>query len=527
MSSEIVKCIIVLGACAVSGIISAADKRPNVVMIVGDDIGFSDIGCFGSEIQTPNLDKLAKSGIRFTQFNNMSKCNPTRSSIMTGLYTGGDNAVGFPQILRDSGYHTMFAGKQHLDPWVPERVRANKSFDRWFESPFSAFMIKKDGGFPQYNRGDQRAIFDLDGKEMDVTELETSKPFHKTDATTDYALRFLDDSKSKDKPFFMYLAYHAAHFPLHATQEDIAKYRDVYRQGWDKIRADRFRKQQEIGVVDKSVRLSEPTDNINATRQPPFPGPFKGNDQMDKRMKTAYHRPWNILSPEEQDELSLEMAVFAAMVDRMDQNIGRVIAKLEKMGVRDNSLIMFYSDNGSCPFDFNRSYAYPPGVPEGYRSLSAPWANVGNTPFKYFKQFGHQGGMNTHFIANWPAEIPAGKISKKLSHVVDLAPTLIELASTKYPEEVDGVKTPRLPGVSLVKDLKGGTTPERDYLFGGYTGFNSYRKGDWKIVQVNSELDHWELYNMKNDPTEITNLASSKPEIVKELLSSLQICTDL
>ena len=494
----------------------ALDDRPNIIMIVGDDIGFSDIGCFGAEIKTPNLDKLADTGMRFTQFHNMSKCNPTRSSIMTGLYTGGGNALAFPQLMREAGYFTMFAGKQHLDPWVPDRVQAKKCFDRWFESPFSAFMIKKDGGFPQYNRGDQRALFELNGQMLDVTELETSQPFHKTDATTDYALGFLDEAKNKKKPFFMYLAYHAAHFPLHATPEDIAKYRDVYRQGWDKIRAQRFAKQKSLGVLNAKTKLSKPSDNINQTRQP------TREDHLEKRKKSMYHRPWDSLTNQEQDELSLEMAVFAAMVDRMDQNIGRVIKHLEASGLRENTLILFFSDNGSCPYDFNRTYYYPPGVPEGYRSLSAPWASVGNTPFRYFKQYGHQGGMKTHFIANWPGVVPEGKISNKLSHVVDLAPTMIELAKTEYPSQIEGKKTPSLTGVSLVEDLKGSLSKERDYLFGGYEGFYSYREGDWKIVQVNSEIDKWQLYNMKYDPTEMLDLAKKSPEIIENLLRAMK-----
>ena len=493
----------------------ARDSRPNIIMIVGDDIGFSDIGCFGAEIETPNLDRLAEQGTRFIQFNNMSKCNPTRSSIMTGLYTGNEGAVGFPQLMREAGYFTSFVGKQHLDPWVPERVLAKNSFDRWFESPFSAFMIKKDGGFPQYNRGDQRALFELNGKMLDVTDLQTRQPFHKTDATTDYALRFLDESKQQKKPFFMYLAYHAAHFPLHATPEDIAKYRDVYRRGWDEIRAERFAKQKQMGIISKDLQLGEMSTNINQTRQP------TRLDHLDKRKKSMYHRPWDELTAQEQDELSLEMAVFAAMVDRMDQNIGRVIEKLKKMGEFENTLILFFSDNGSCPYDFNRTYYYPPGVPEGYRSLSAPWASVGNTPYKYFKQFGHQGGMGTHLIAHWPGVVPAGKISTKLSHVVDLAPTMIELAEADYPSQVEGRKMSELVGISLVMDLQGKESPERSYLFGGFEGFYSYREGDWKIVQVNSE-NKWELYNMKKDPTELHDLALEHPELVEKLLNKMK-----
>ncbi|WDE95210.1 sulfatase-like hydrolase/transferase [Lentisphaera profundi] len=485
-------------------------ERPNIIMIVGDDIGFSDIGAYGSEISTPNLDKLADKGMRFRQFNNMSKCNPTRSSLMTGLYTEQPGAYCFVQKMREAGYHTMFAGKQHLDPWVPKKVFAKNSFDRWFESPFSAFMIKKDGGYPQYNRDDRRALFELNGTMLDVTELETTQPFHKTDATSDYALKFLDEAKTLDKPFFMYVAYHAAHFPLHATPKDIAKYRDVYREGWDEIRKQRFAKQQRLGIVKNQTRLSEVSRNINQTRQP------SKEDFLEKRKQSMYHRPWKDLTELERDDLSLEMAVFAAMVDRMDQNIGRVIDKLEEMGVRENTLILFFSDNGSCPYDFNRSYEYPPGVPEGYRSLSAAWANVGNTPFRYYKQYGHRGGMSTHLIANWPHEIKAGIFSDRLSHVIDLAPTMMDLA------RIDKKQYQDLPGLSLVKEFKSEPSPQHEFIFGGYEGFYAYQEGDWKIIQVNSEVDKWQLYNIKNDPTEIENLASKFPQRVQDLLINMK-----
>ncbi|MBK1877217.1 arylsulfatase [Pelagicoccus mobilis] len=497
--------------------LSASGERPNIVIIVGDDIGFSDIGAYGAEINTPNLDRLASQGMRFADFNNLSKCDPTRSAIMTGLYREGSGAVGFPQLLRDAGYRTFFAGKEHLMRWVPERVYAKNSFDRWFLSPFSPFMLRDDGGFPQYDRGDKRAIFEVDGEELDVLELQTSKPFHKTDATTDYVLRFLRERDDSDQPFFLYLAYHAAHFPLQATPEDIAIYRDVYRAGWDVIREQRFQKQLDLGVLKEGAVLSSPSNNINIARQPPAV-----DNYVTERIKASYYRPWNALSIEEKDAYSLEMAVFAAMVERMDRNIGRLLKYLEDSGEAENTLVLFFSDNGACPYDFNRDMAMPPGPAEGYRSLSAPWAALGNTPYRYFKQFGHQGGMQTHCIASWPGVIDRGRIEDSPFSVVDLAPTLMELAGAEYPESVDGVPTSPLAGVSMKSAFLGEPSPEREYLFGGYKGFYSFRKGNLKIVQTNGDTDNWELYDLAEDPSEVRNLAPHDPEVVAELRDAMR-----
>lgn len=495
------------GAAALSsgmtGSSAAASKeqRPNVVLIMADDVGFADIGCYGSEIKTPNLDKLGNQGVRFTNFYNMAKCNPTRSSLFTGLYIpreDAQNAQPFTQPMRSAGYYTAMCGKEHFDKWVPQRCYSESCFDDVFNYAIgNTYFIPPNGKF--------RSPFKLNGKELKIDEMPVyDPPFYKTDVVTTYALDFLDKAKKKDDPFFLYLPYHPAHYPLQARKEDIAKYRGKYKKGWDKIRQERFQRQKELGVIPQDCKLSPPEDNINKHR-----GPYR-NDIYK-------YRPWDSLSSSEQDELDLEMAVFAAMVDRLDQNIGRVLQKLDEMGVRDNTLVMFLSDNGSCPYDSNRDFSIPPGGADSYRTLCAAWANVGDTPFRFYKQYGHEGGAHTHFIANWPKVIEPG-LCDAPAHLVDIYPTLLELADAKYPAQSEGQPTPKLDGSTLTPLFKGKPRKQPEIIVSGYLDrFRMVRFGDWKIVRVNK--GPWELYNLKNDPTELNNLAKAKPDKLNELTS--------
>jgi arylsulfatase A-like enzyme len=345
--------------------------------------------------------------------------------------------------------------------------------------------------------------FTLNGKELEVSDLVVNKKhLYKTDMVTDYALGFLDKAKTQNKPFFLYLPYHSAHYPLQARAEDIAKYRGKYKKGWDLIRQERFERQKELGVIPADCNLSPPEDNINK-----FRGPFLGSIYK--------YRPWDTLSEQEQDDLDLEMAVFAAMIDCMDQNIGRIIIKLEEMGALDNTLIMFMSDNGSCPYDSNKNLELPPGGPGSYRSLCAAWANVGNTPFRYYKQYGHEGGCRTHFIAHWPKIIKPGMYNEP-AHVVDIYPTLLELAGAQYPAAVKKKPTPGLDGQSLMPLFKGGVRPDPGIIISGSgEKFRMVRSGDWKLVKVNG--GEWQLYNMREDPTELKDLANLMPEKIQSL----------
>lgn len=477
-------------------------KPLNIVLIMADDVGFSDIGCYGSEIATPNLDRLANNGMRFTQFYNMAKCNPTRSSMLTGLYKGGNGAVPIQTILKDAGYATFQSGKQHFDSWVPDYCYADSTFDQAFHFwATTEYFEKPEGGF-------DRPFF-LNGKNVLPADLEyNQKPFYKTDVFTDYALRWIEQPIKENKPFFLYLPYHAAHYPLQARPEDIDLYKGKYMIGWDSIRVKRLGKMKALGIVPEDTKLSLPEGNINQFRGHP-----KGDEEI--RAKIPLYRPWASLTQAEKEALDLEMAVFAAMVHRLDLNVGRVIDYLENKGLLDNTLILFLTDNGSCPYDSNKNFDAPPGPANSYRTLSAAWANAGNTPFRLYKQFGHEGGCNTHFIAHWPTKIPKGVINLNVGHVVDILPTLTEVAGTSYPKSIKGYPSLPLHGSSLMPLLEGGTREAPSFILSGLDRFRMYREGDWKMVRANNEA--WELYNLEKDMTEMNNLADSLPNKLEEM----------
>jgi arylsulfatase len=476
---------------------------------MGDDIGFSDLGCYGSEILTPHLDKLASEGIRFTQFYNMAKCEPTRSVMLTGHYQGDDRSLSVANLLNKANYTTIMCGKEHFQQWVPESAYAVNNFDHTFTFwKISEFFVPPGGKMAN--------PFILNGRELSIDEVENEiEPLYKTDVLIDYALKFLDTALAKDEPFFLYLPFNNAHYPLQARDEDIAKFRGKYMEGWDTIRQKRYDKMIELGILDPKFTMSPPEGNINRFRGHP-----KGDEEI--REKIPLYRPWESLTEEEKEDLDLEMSVFAAMVHRLDINVGRIIKYLKANDLYDNTLIMYLSDNGSCPYDSNRDFIHPPGGPDSYRTLCAAWANVGNTPFRYYKQFGHEGGSNTHFIASWPSKIKdKGSITDQPGHVVDILPTLIDIAGITYPDQVIG-KAAHLPdGRSLLPVFMGQKREDPEYYLSGHTErFRMYREGDWKIVRVNAE--DWELYNMKVDRTEINNRADQHPERVEELISNYE-----
>lgn len=476
-------------------------SKPNIIIIMADDIGISDIGCYGSEIQTPNIDRLAKEGLRFTTFYNMAKCNPTRSSLLTGLYDGGDGAVHIAQLTKKASYYNIMSGKEHFDPWVPNYCDAENVFDHSFYFwATTEYFLPPDGQFER--------PFYLEGRELEAGEIEYEQsPMYKTDFITDYALKWLDEAFEKESPFFLYLPYHAAHYPLQARPEDIAKYRGQYLKGWDQLRPERFRKMQQLGVLPENTKLSPPEGNLNKSRGPLIPA------------YTDYY-PWNSLTGAQQDSLDLEMAVFAAIVDRMDQNIGRVLTRLAENGKMENTLIMFLVDNGSCPFYTNKIPDVQPGPANSYWSLRSTWANLGNTPYRQFKQAGHEGGSHTPFIAYWKGVIEPNTITRQPGHIVDIAPTFLDILNITYPEKINGHETIPLHGSSLLPIFEGNEREEPEYFISGLKKFRMFRKGDYKIVKMND--GDWELYNIKNDPSETENLAKSNPEKAKELSDSYQ-----
>lgn len=481
-----------------SGCSSPEPLPPNIVLIMADDIGISDFGCYGGEIRTPNIDRLASGGMSFTTFYNMAKCNPTRSSLLTGLYEGGVGAVHLAQLTKQAGYHNIMSGKEHFDKWVPDYCKAEKVFDHSFYFWATTEYFRPPSG--EFQRP-----FYLEGRELKADEINYERePMYKTDFITDYALNWLDEAfaeKSED-PFFLYLPYHAAHYPLQARPEDIATYRGTYRKGWDVLRAERFARMQEMGVLPPNTQLSPPEGNLNKFRGPLIP------DYMD-------YRPWDSLNDAQQDSLDLEMAVFAAIIDRMDQNIGRVLDKLEASGKLDNTLILFLVDNGSCPFYSNKIPDVQPGPANSYWCLRSSWANLGNTPYRQYKQCGHEGGSHTPFIAYWPAKIEPNSITHQTGHVVDIAPTFLEILGQSYPDTINGHPTIPLHGKSLLPVFRGETRTEPEFFISGLDRFRMFRRGEYKIVRMNG--GEWELYNMVEDPSETQNLAAAMPEKVTEM----------
>lgn len=483
-----------------AGQAGAQKTKPNIVLILADDIGFSDIGCYGSEVATPNIDSLAENGLRFQTFYNMAKCNPTRSSLLTGLYKGGQGAVHLAHLTQQAGYHNIMTGKEHFDGWVPDYCGADQVFDHSF-----TFWATTEYFLPP--SGEFEKPFILDGRELNASEIQYEKePMYKTDFITDYALNWLDEAYDQEEPFFLYLPYHAAHYPLQARPEDIAKYRGTYLKGWDEVRAARFEKMMRLGVVSESTKLSPAEGNINKSMT-------RGGAEY-----TGYYA-WDSLSDKKKDALDLEMSVFAAMIDRMDQNIGRVLESLRASGELDNTLILFLSDNGSCPFMKNKgkSLHVPPGPADSYWSLRSCWANVGNTPFRQYKQAGHEGGCHTHFIAHWPGKIAPNTITDQLGHVVDLAPTFLDLLKIEYPETIQGNPTLPLDGQSLLPIFKGEQRTQPEFFKSGYRDNQMMRSGDYKIVRANG--DAWELYNLEDDPSETRNIADAYPEKLRALIA--------
>ena len=460
--------------------VEADKKKPNIVLILADDLGFSDLGCYGGEIQTPNLDRMAAKGLRFSQFYNCAKCSPTRNSILTGLYHQqadvgkGKNCVTIAEALRPAGYTTLAAGKWHVGGTPMDR-----GFDRYFG------ML---GGACSYFVPDK--TFRLDREPFATND----RNFYTTNAFTDYALEFLDEAGRKDKPFFLYMAYNAPHYPLHALPDDIENYRGKYMKGWDLVRKERYRRLIRLGLIDKKWAMSA-----------------RGAD----RHKSFSDIPsWDEVEDKQAEDLN--MAVYAAMVDRMDQNIGRILNKLKELKAEDNTLVMFLSDNGGCPYERNKTNDIPPGPAESYRTYDSPWANLSNTPFRLYKRFNHEGGNSTPFIVRWPAVIKkGGTITHQIGHIIDVMATCIDIADTKYPSHYKGQKITKLEGKSLLPIFKGRKRKGHGAIFWEFRRNKAVRQGKWKLVTVGE--NPWELYNMETDRTELNDLSGTMPEKVEEL----------
>lgn len=459
--------------------LSARAERPNIVLVMVDDMGFSDLGCYGGEIDTPHLDRLGLEGLRFTQFYNCAKCETTRATLMSGqYYPEVDNrelkhCVTLAEAMRSSGYHTIMTGKWHLSSTPTER-----GFDRFFGHLSGAcnFFLGDD-------------TFQLDGKPYKVP----GTGFYTTDANTKYALQFLEE-RPRDQPFFLYIAFNAPHYPLQAPQAEFEKYRGQYTMGWDALRKQRHARQQKLGLFPTPLPLLSRPDDVPA---------------------------WDQLSTEEQDVQEMMMAAFAGMMDRVDQNIGQLRRYLEQSGDWDNTLFLFLSDNGACPFQrtqpATRAQKLMPYDPASYWTYDKGWAHAGNTPFREYKQNQHEGGICTPFIAHWPNHLKsAGAITAQPAHLVDIMATLVDLGEVHYPEHYAGHDVRPMRGRSLTPILAGETREPHPVLFQSFYGKNNaVRAGDWKLVNINH--GEWELYNLAEDRNEQHNLADANPAQLKRM----------
>lgn len=496
-------------------------ERPNIVLIMCDDLGFADLGFQGGEIRTPNLDALAKGGIRFSQFHNNGRCCPTRATLMTGLpphlvgighmtnpanskqhdlgvdgYRGflNDACVTTAEVLKSAGYATLMAGKWHLGYDQKECWPLQRGFDKYYGCI--------EGATRFFHPTEARGM--VLGNERVAPETTTDKAFYTTDAFTDYGIRFIREhfeSDRKQDPFFLYLAYTAPHWPLQAFEEDIARYRGKYKLGWDELRKHRYQKQIDIGLIDPKWPLSPRAEKVPA---------------------------WDSLSAEKQDEMDLKMAVYAAMVDRVDQRVGSLVQELKDRNVFENTLIIFLSDNGGCQeggiLGRGEFYDIEKRNLQSDNSYGEAWANASNTPFRLYKHFVHEGGSSTPFFMHWPAKFQGQtEWYRSPAQLIDILPTFIDLAGATYPKRSREHDIPSLPGISLRPAMEGKPLQRDTPIFMEHENNASVRDGVWKLVgqgvAARSGVDEskWELYNIAHDRTELNNLASEHPERVKEM----------
>ena len=493
---------------------AAEARRPNILFILADDLGYSDVGCYGGEIATPNLDALAAKGLRFTQCYNTARCWPSRAAFLTGYYAqqvhrdglpklGGGNdgtrqkwARLLPDFLKPLGYRSYHSGKWHVD---------GSPLDGGFDH---SFMMQNQGNF-----------FTARGNFVDdvaVTPDADESDYYATTETADYAIDWLKDHAKNhpDQPFFEYVAFIAPHFPLHALPEDIVRYRDRYLDGWERMRAERYERQQAMRLLDTPLSPVEPDLG------PPydFPNVLEGFGPGEVNRPL----PWDDLTEEQRRFQATKMAIHAAMVDRMDREIGRIIDQLKAMGAYDDTIIMFAADNGASAELMIRNGGHDktaePGSEATYLCLGPGFSNACNTPFRRHKVWVHEGGISTPLIVQWPKGIAAqGELRHTPAHLIDIVPTLLDVLDAEKPSEWNGKPIPPAPGRSLLPAFAADVPIERDSLWWSHNGHRAVRVGDWKLVAARDEP--WELYDMRTDRAESNNLATQQPERVQELES--------
>jgi arylsulfatase len=491
-----------------------ARRRPNIILMMADDMGYSDIGCYGGEIATPHLDSMARQGVRFTQFYNTARCCPTRASLLTGLHphqagvghmvdTGrqlpgyrGDlngQCVTIAEALRPAGYRTAMSGKWHVTPVTESKHNwpLQRGFEKYYgiihgaASFFDPVTLVRDNEFAP-------------NKEKD---------YYFTDAIGDNAVRYIDEFSRGAAPFFLYVAFTSPHWPLHALESDIAKYRGRYKDGWDALRLERHARMKTMGIVDPRWPLTPRDEKVPAWSDAP------GKEWFQRRME-----------------------VYAAQVDRMDQNIGRVFSKLKETGADQDTLVLFLSDNGGCAEELGPKSAarhipkvtldgrpvlpgnrpeLMPGGPDTYQSYGLPWANASNTPFRRYKHWVHEGGISSPLIARWPRALQkTGTLTPQPGQLVDIMATCLDAAGAQYPSSRQGEPVKPLEGRSLLPAARLGKPVPRE-LFWEHEGNRAVRSGDWKLVSRHP--GDWELFDLQADRSELNNLAAAQPAKVAEL----------
>ena len=513
------------------------DPRPNIIIILADDLGFSDIGCFGGEINTPNLNYLAANGVRFNNLYNTSRCCPSRASLLTGMYNHNagigemtedrhlpgyrgnitDSVATIAELLKEAGYHTAMSGKWHVSNTVEQSTKEKQM--KWLNHQLYAPLFSPVEQYPT-NRGFEKYFgniwgvvdyFDPFSLVSGTTPIkDIPKGYYHTDAINDTAVAYIKELSNSDKPFFLYVAETAPHWPLMAPEEEIKKYISTYTIGWETIREARYKKMIKLGLIDPiRAQLSTRWEDSLTWKDNPY-------------------KDWDARA----------MAVHAAMIDRMDQGIGRIINALKESNQLDNTLIIFLSDNGASAevaANYGPGFDRPsetrdgstihyvtnkdimPGPETTYTSIGPRWANVANTPYRYWKAESYEGGIHTPFIAFWPhgLKLKKGSINNNVCHIMDLMPTCLELAQTTYPNAYNGHKLLPIQGISFLPVLKNENYTGHDVLCNEHYGAKYIRQGEWKLVAKNNEA--WHLYHIADDETEMNDVAVKYPEKVQVL----------
>ena len=493
--------------------VHAATEKPNILLIVADDMGYSDAGCYGGDIATPNLDALAKDGLRFTQFYNTARCWPSRAAILSGYYaqevrrdtvpglkSGGQGtrpawARLLPEMLKPLGYRSYHSGKWHID---------GKPLEAGFDHSYS--LNDHDRHFaPRLHTED----------DMPLPPVVAGCGYYTTTAIADHAIKCLKEHAEKfaAQPFFEFLAFTAPHFPLQAPAEDIARYKEKYLRGWDAMRDERWQRMHAIGIGGSTLAP------IEREVGPPYDFPVAIKKLGPKEVNRPL--PWQDLSAAQREFQAEKMAIHAAMVDRMDREIGRILAQLREMGALENTLILFLSDNGASAEMMVRGDGHDPdavcGTGATFLSIGPGWSSLCNTPFRRHKTWVHEGGISTPLLVRWPAGIAArGELRTTPGHVIDLVPTILEVAGGKPFEKWNGQTVPPAPGKSLVPLFAKDGTAIHDSIWWLHEGNRALRVGDWKIVAAGKDSE-WELYDLSTDRSETKNLAAEEPEKVREI----------